>query len=85
MARWAFRQPALSGTCLRIGAVLGILWLAWPQLRQIPIWLVGVIGVALLVVLRYPKLLWAALPLSFVLWLLRPRTPRRSAVNNPRD
>jgi hypothetical protein len=81
----ATSEGALSGTCLRVGGVLAILWLAWPQLQEIPLWLVGVIGVALLVVLRFPKLLWAAVPLAFVLWLLRPRAPRRTSAKSPRD
>lgn len=69
-------QEALTGTCLRVGAVLSLLWLAWPQLQAVPIWLVGLIGVTLLVVMRVPKLLFAVVPLAVVLWLLRPRAPR---------
>ncbi len=69
-------QEALAGTCLRVAAVLGLLWLALPQLRDVPLWLSGAIGMTLLVVMRFPKLLLAVLPLAVVLWLLRPRKPR---------
>ena len=58
---------AVAGTCWRIGAVLALLWLAMPQLREVPAWILGAAGLALLVVLRWPKALWALLPLAFVL------------------
>jgi hypothetical protein len=76
----------LTGTSLRIGCVLALFWLAWPQLRRVPIWLVAVLGVSLFVILRWPKLLLAALPLAIGLWLLRPRGRRpRAGVSDPRD
>jgi hypothetical protein len=79
-------DAAVAGTCLRIGAVLALLWLAMPQLREMPTWILGALGLALLLVLRWPKLLWAMLPLAVVLWLLRPRGVRRaSRTIDPRD
>jgi hypothetical protein len=66
-----------TGTCLRVGGVLAILWLAWPQMRGVPLWLAGALGVALVLIMRWPRLLLAALPLAVLLWLLRPRAPRR--------
>jgi hypothetical protein len=78
-------EEAVAGTCLRIGAVLALLWLAMPQLREVPAWMLGAAGLALLVVLRWPKALWALLPLAFVLWLLRPRGARRAGRTEPRE
>jgi hypothetical protein len=69
-------DSGVSGVCLRAGAVLATMWVAWPQLQAVPIWLIAVIGVALVVAMRHPKLLLAVVPLAIVLWLLRPR-PRR--------
>jgi len=86
VATYGREDPVVSGACLRVGAVLVLLWLAMPQLRDVPSWLLGALGVVLLIVLRWPKLLWAMLPLAAVLWLLRPRTPRRaSRFTDPRD
>jgi hypothetical protein len=74
---------AFAGACLRVAPVLALLWLAWPQLETLPLWLVAVFGVVLLLVLRWPKLLWAALPLAALLWLLRPRAPRGTTERRP--
>ncbi len=79
-------ESAVSGVCLRVGAVLGFLWLALPQLQRVPPWLIGVLAVSLLVVMRWPKLLLAAVPLAIVLWLLRPRPHRGGQkFTDPRD
>lgn len=79
-------ESAVSGICLRIGAVLIFLWLALPQLQSVPSWLIGVLGVSLLVIMRWPKLLLAAVPLAAVLWFLRPRPHRRTGnLTDPRD
>jgi hypothetical protein len=86
VATYGRDDTVISGACLRVGAVVLLLWLAMPQLRDVPAWLLGVLGVVLLIVLRWPKLLWAMLPLAAVLWLLRPRAPRRpSRLSDPRD
>jgi hypothetical protein len=37
-------DAAVAGTCLRIGAVLALLWLAMPQLRDVPVWILGAVG-----------------------------------------
>jgi hypothetical protein len=86
VVKYAGDDAAVAGACLRIGAVLGLLWLAMPQLRDVPVWILGAVGVVLLVVLRWPKLLWAVLPIAIALWLLRPRGVRRaSRYSDPRD
>ncbi len=69
-------DEAVSAACLRIGAVMAILWFALPQLRGVPRWLVLAVGVALLIAMRWPKLLALALPVFAVLWILRPRASR---------
>ncbi|MEX2112760.1 MAG: hypothetical protein WD845_06210 [Pirellulales bacterium] len=86
VATYGRQDTAVAGACLRIGAVLALLWLAMPQLRDVPAWLLGALGVVLLIVLRWPKLLWAMLPLAAVLWLLRPRMRKpASRYTDPRD
>jgi hypothetical protein len=70
---WGGANETISGTSLRLGIVLALVWLAWPQLRRLPVWIVAVVGVALVLAMRWPKLLWGLLPLAVLLWLLRPR------------
>jgi hypothetical protein len=79
LATWGGTNETVSGTSLRVGIVLGLAWLAWPQLRRLPGWMVAVVGVGLLVAMRWPKLLWGIVPLAIILWLLRPRGSRSAA------
>ncbi len=65
-------DSGLSAACLRVGTVMAILWFAQPQLQNVPRWLIGVVGVALLIATRWPKVLLLALPVGFVLWILSP-------------
>ena len=75
-------DDAVSGACVRVGAVMAMLWFAHPQLRGVPRWLIGVSAVGVFVLLRFgPKLLLLAVPVCIVLWMLRPKTPR----SNPPD
>ncbi len=67
-----------SGGSLRVGFALGALWLALPEIRQIPRWLYGVcLGLALIVALR-PKFFLLAMILALATAFLRPRWNRRS-------
>jgi hypothetical protein len=62
----------VASSCLRIGTVTGILWLAQPQLKNMPRWLVAVSAVVLLVAMRWPRLLLVAVPLALAFWILSP-------------
>ena len=53
------------------------LWLAEPQLRRVPTWLVASLFVVLVIVMRWPRLLVAVIPLALLLWWLRPRESSR--------
>ena len=70
-------DEGLSAACFRIGVVMALVWLAHPQLENMPRWLVFALCATALVVMRWPRLLVLALPVAVVLWLLRPR-PRRT-------
>ncbi|NOY43278.1 MAG: hypothetical protein GXP26_15775 [Planctomycetes bacterium] len=56
----------LSG-CLRMGMVLGAIWLAYDQVHEIirrtPPWLIGAIGLSLVVVVVRPRAILALGPL----------------------
>jgi hypothetical protein len=75
---WEGHQPMLSGACLRVGLVLGALWLAHPQLSRLPSWMFGVGAALAVVVALRPKLILLAVPLVVVLWLVKPRASRRN-------
>ena len=53
----------MAGYLARAGIMLGAIWLAWPQIQQVfrkfPPWLLGAIGVAVLVLIVSSKLVWA--------------------------
>lgn len=66
-----------SGSMIKIGLVLGALWLAWPQvdrfLAKTPAWLLAtsLIGIILIVVRPITALI--VLPCLALLWLFGPR------------
>lgn len=76
-------DDAFSGACVRVGVMMGIWWFAYPQVQNVPRWLAVTGGLLLLVVMLRPKLLIFAVPIVIVLWILRPRTPKRTP--RPRD
>lgn len=64
---------------LRIGVVLGLYWLAYPEIQRLPGWLWLVVPLVLLAVVIRPLrwLLLLLLPLAILLALLRPREKHR--------
>lgn len=69
-----------ASACLRVGAVLGAVWLALPQLRRPGNrWLVGAVLAAFIVLAVRPRLFWFAALLAIVALVLRPRSPKPSA------
>jgi hypothetical protein len=77
----AYAMAAASG--VRVGLVLGAIWLAYPQLARVPWWIVRVGLAAVLVVAALPRPALAraavgiVVPLLIALWLLRPRPPKK--------
>jgi hypothetical protein len=65
-----------GGASLRVGVVMALWWLAYPQTQRLPRWLAVACAVTLLLIMRWPKLLLVAIPLLAVLWFLGPRTRR---------
>ncbi|MCC7084130.1 MAG: hypothetical protein IT427_03875 [Pirellulales bacterium] len=62
-----------GGPCLRVGVLMALVWLAHPQLRQMPPWLpIAAIALALVLAFR-PKLFPIGLIIVVALWFLRPR------------
>jgi hypothetical protein len=66
----------VGGASLRVGVVMALWWLAYPQTQRLPRWLAVACAVTLVLIMRWPKLLLVAIPLLAVLWFLGPRTKR---------
>ena len=66
-----------AGGCIRMGVVLGALWLAWPQitgfLSRAPRWLLVASGIAIVVCVVKPILLLLAVPALALLWFFGPK------------
>jgi hypothetical protein len=67
---------AAAGASLRVGIVMAIWWLAYPQAQRLPLWLVVASAAGLFIVLRWPKALLIIIPLLAILWFLGPRARR---------
>lgn len=63
-----------AGALVRVGLVLAAAWLALPQLRGVPPWMIA-LALALLVILaRWPRYFFVALIAAAVLAIFRPKT-----------
>jgi hypothetical protein len=79
----ALRGPAdgsaagFAGGCVRVGLVLGALWLALPQIlsffSRAPRWLLAASGIGVVVCAVKPMLLLVVVPLLGLLWFFGPR------------
>ncbi len=74
---WFPGDVSLADACLRPAIVMGLLWLALPQLSELPRWLTIAVVIAGLIVMWRPKALLLVVPVLAALWLLRPRRPKR--------
>jgi hypothetical protein len=63
--------------CLRIGLLMGIVWLAYEQLVLIPAWLWWSFPLVILLLALRPRWLPYLIPILIALAFLRPRPPRR--------
>jgi hypothetical protein len=81
---WFPSDVSMAEACVRPAIVMGLLWLAMPQLSELPRWMVWAVVIAGLVALWRPKALLLLVPVMAVLWLLRPRN-RREAEGRRRE
>ncbi len=74
-------QPAQwLAAAIRVGVIMALLWLAWPDLRKLSPWLLGlltvILPITLIVIAKWPRYLPAVLIGCVVLYILRPREKR---------
>jgi hypothetical protein len=84
-AAWFFIRPPngpleqeWQAACGRIGTVMLVIWLAYDQLRRLPVWLWWTLPVVFVTLAIRPRWLLILVPVVIVLAILRPRPgPRR--------
>ncbi len=89
-----FIQPASQGldvfgaACVRVGVAMSALWLAYPDLQRIPVWMSGALLVVVAIVAVNPKLfsrlIVVVLVVYLAFWMLRPRV-RKAQADRPRQ
>ncbi len=67
----------LNAACWRVGPLMTVLWLAYPQIHRMPAWLWATIPALTIVLALRPKWFLIALPIVVALAVLRPRNGNR--------
>ena len=60
----------LYGISIRIGIVLGVVWLAFPELSRIPRWLYVIMSIGVAVVMVRPQLILIVAPIVCTIWMV---------------
>lgn len=66
-----------EAACWRLGPLLIMLWIAYPELHHMPRWLWTLVAVLAIILARWPKAFFLAVPLVIALAVLKPRIGRR--------
>jgi len=69
-----WREP-LKAACTRLGPCMAVLWIAYPDVKRLPVWVVPTIPLLLALLAWRPRLLLVALPIVIALAVLRPKAP----------
>ena len=67
----------LEAACWRVGALMAVVWLAYPEVARLPGWLLGVVPILGVVLALRPKYLLIAVPIVIAMAILKPRARRR--------
>ena len=69
---WNAGYEQYMAECTRLGGILAMLWLAYPDVQRIPTWGLVLVPVLLIVFIKWPKqLLLLAIPAVILLAILR--------------
>lgn len=87
VAIWLFADDQsyygpIQAVLLRIGLVMGAVWIGYPQISKLPIWLATIGIVSVLTVLLFKKAAIVVIPLFILIWLLRPRPSKKRNSTN---
>jgi hypothetical protein len=65
-----------KAACWRFAPIMAILWLAYDDLKRVPRWLLVVLPIAVIVLVRWPKLALLCLPLLAIFAMLKIRVTK---------
>ena len=66
----------LEAACWRVGALMGVLWVAYSDVQRIPAWILGVVPPLIVLLAWRPRLFLVVAPIILAIAILRPRSPR---------
>jgi hypothetical protein len=66
-----------KAACWRMGLLLAVWWMAWPQVIRLPRWLLIAVPMLVVVLVLRPRYFLVAIPLVVALALLMPRSAAR--------
>jgi len=66
-------SPAVEAAFWRVGALMTVLWVAWPDMRRMPTWMLALLPVVLLIIAFKPRRALLLIPILLVIALFRPR------------
>jgi hypothetical protein len=66
-----------EAACWRVGALMAVIWLAYPEVARLPGWALGMVPLLGLVLAIRPKYLLIAVPIVIAMAILKPRVRRR--------
>jgi hypothetical protein len=67
----------LEAACWRVGALMAVIWLAYPEVARLPRWLLGMVPILGVILALRPKYLLLAVPIVIAMAILKPRVRRR--------
>jgi hypothetical protein len=71
MMVWFPGEEMALAFCWRFCAIAAASWLAFDDIQRLPGWILIALPVILIVLVRWPRLLWMLIPLLIVLAVLR--------------
>jgi hypothetical protein len=81
-ALWLWRPtdsgpPALEAAFWRVGMLMALVWLSYPDLKRLPAWLIAVAPVVIILVAARPRWSVYLIPPLLLIGVLRSKRPQR--------
>jgi hypothetical protein len=66
----------LESACWRVGTLMAVIWLAYPEVSRLPAWLLGTVPLLGIILALRPRYLLIAVPIVIAMAILKPRVRR---------